>query len=100
MHVVDRIFQHHLRGKRHGYERARSGEPMALAVLAEQVRELDDWYVVYVGALPEDRIDEEVDFAFTNGPRRECGAATCFCMWRCMAPIIAATPASCCRRTA
>lgn len=67
MHAVDRIFQHHLLGKRHGYERARSREPMPFAVLAEQVRELDDWYVDYVGALPEDRIDETIDFAFTNG---------------------------------
>jgi uncharacterized damage-inducible protein DinB len=40
---------------------------MPFAVLAEQVRELDDWYVDYVGALPEDRIDETIDFAFTNG---------------------------------
>ena len=67
MHAVDRIFQHHLLGKRHGYERARSTEPMPFAVLAEQVRELDDWYVDYVGALPEDRINETIDFAFTNG---------------------------------
>jgi uncharacterized damage-inducible protein DinB len=67
MHAVDRIFQHHLLGKRHGYERPRSREPMPFAVLAEQVRELDDWYVDYVGALPEDRIDERIDFAFTNG---------------------------------
>src|SRR4029453_6957791 len=67
MHAGDRIFQHHLRGKRSGYERPRSGEPMSFAVLAEQVRELDDWYVDYVGALPEDRIDETIDFAFPNG---------------------------------
>ena len=66
MHAVDRIFQHHLLGKRHGYERARSPEPMPFAVLAEQVRELDDWYVDYVGALPEGRIDQTIDFAFTN----------------------------------
>jgi len=67
MHAVDRIFQHHLRGTRHGYERARSPEPMPFAVLAEQAREVDDWYVDYVGALPEGRIDETIDFAFTNG---------------------------------
>ena len=67
MHAVDRIFQHHLLGKRHGYERARSPEPMPFAVLAEQVRKVDDWYVDYVGALPEDQIDETIDFAFTNG---------------------------------
>ena len=67
MHAVDRIFQHLLLGKRHGYERACSREPMPFAVLAEQVRELDDWYVDYVGALPEGRIDQTIDFAFTNG---------------------------------
>src|SRR5262245_63524587 len=37
MHAVDRIFQHHLLCQRHGYERARSPEPMAFAVLAEPV---------------------------------------------------------------
>jgi len=67
MHAVDRIFQHHLLGQRHGYERARSPEPMPFTVLAEQVRTVDDWYVDYVGALREDRIDETVEFAFTNG---------------------------------
>jgi uncharacterized damage-inducible protein DinB len=67
VHAVDRIFQHHLLGKRHGYERARSREQMPFAVLAEQARELDDWYVDYVGALPEDRMDETIAFAFTNG---------------------------------
>lgn len=67
MHAVDRIFQHHLLGKRHEYHRARSREPMEFAVLAKQVREVDDWYVDYIGALAEDRIDENVDFVFTNG---------------------------------
>ena len=67
MHAVDRIFQHHLLGKRHGYDRARSPEPMQFAVLAEKVREVDDWYVDYIDALPEDGIHEDVDFAFTNG---------------------------------
>ena len=67
MHAVDRIFQHHLLGERHGYERPRSGEPMLFAVLAEQVRELDDWYVDYVRTLPDERIDETIAFAFTGG---------------------------------
>src|SRR5262249_3660978 len=67
MHAVDRIFQPHLLGKRHGWERPGPREPMPLPVLAEQVRELDDWYVDYVAALPEDRIDETIDFAFPNG---------------------------------
>ena len=66
-HAVDRIFQHHLLGKRHDYDRARSREPMDFAVLAEKVREVDDWYVDYVDALPDDRLDEQVDFFFTNG---------------------------------
>ena len=67
MHAVDRIFQHHLLDQRHGYQRARSPEPMPFAVLAERARELDDWYVDYVGAVPADGMDDTVDFAFTNG---------------------------------
>jgi uncharacterized damage-inducible protein DinB len=67
MHAVDRIFRHHLLGTRHGYDRAQSPEPMPLAVLAEQVRSVDAWYVDYIDALPENEIDEHVAFAFTNG---------------------------------
>lgn len=67
MHAVDRIFQHHLLGKRHGYDGPRSREPMQLAVLADKVREVDEWYVDYVDALGEQGIDENVDFTFTSG---------------------------------
>src|SRR5262245_2770525 len=67
MHAVDRIFQHHLLGKPHTYAGPRSSEPSTFAVLAEQARELDDWYVRYVDALPDDRIDETIEFAFTSG---------------------------------
>jgi len=67
MHAVDRIFQHHLLGKRHGYDGTRSRQPMEFAVLADEVREVDDWYVDYVDGLAEKGIDEHVDFAFTSG---------------------------------
>jgi len=67
MYAVDRIFQHHLLGKRHGYDGPRSAEPMQLAVLADQVRAVDDWYVDYIDALAESEIDESIDFDFTNG---------------------------------
>jgi uncharacterized damage-inducible protein DinB len=67
MHAVDRIFQHHLLGKPHGYDGPRSREPIQFAVLSDHVREVDDWYVGYIDALPERGIDESVAFAFTNG---------------------------------
>ena len=67
MHVVDRIFRHHLLDEQHEYDGARSREAMPFEALAEQVREVDGWYVDYAGALSEHRLDETIDFKFTNG---------------------------------
>jgi uncharacterized damage-inducible protein DinB len=67
MHAVDSIFRHHLLGERHGYESARSREPMPFEVLAEKARALDDWYVDHARSLSEDQLDETVDFVFTSG---------------------------------
>jgi uncharacterized damage-inducible protein DinB len=67
IHAVDRIFQHHLTGRAHGYDSARSREPMPFAVLAERAREVDAWYVDYVDSQPEEALGEDVEFVFTSG---------------------------------
>jgi uncharacterized damage-inducible protein DinB len=67
IHVVDRIFQHHLTGTPHGLTAARSETPPALAAMARSMREVDDWYAAYVAGLAEDDFDELVDFTFTSG---------------------------------
>lgn len=67
IHVVDRIFQHHLQGVPHGLEAPRSEAMPEFGALAEEVGRLDDWYVSYVGSLSARDFDEAVDFVFTNG---------------------------------
>jgi uncharacterized damage-inducible protein DinB len=56
IHVVDRIFQHHLQGLPHTFQ-----------ALAKSVREVDDWYASYVGSLAESDFEQSVDFVFTSG---------------------------------
>ena len=67
MHVVDRIFQHHLQGLSHGFKAPRSDELPQFQTMASSVRELDDWYVAYVGNLRPSDFDQPVDLVFTNG---------------------------------
>jgi hypothetical protein len=49
IHVVDRIFQHHLQGLPHTFQAPRSEQIPEFPALAESVREIDDWYASYVG---------------------------------------------------
>lgn len=67
MHVVDRIFQHHLQGLPHTFQAPRSETIPPLQALANSVREVDDWYVSYVDSLAENDLEQHVDFAFTSG---------------------------------
>ena len=67
MHVVDRIFQHHLQGLPHTFQAPRSEKMPDLHALANSVREVDDWYASYVGSLAENDFEQPVDFIFTSG---------------------------------
>lgn len=67
MHVVDRIFQHHLRGLPHAFRAPRSETIPELRTLADSAKEVDDWYASYVGGLTEDDFEQSVDFVFTSG---------------------------------
>jgi len=67
MHVVDRIFQHHLQGLPHSFQAPRSERMPDLQALANDVREVDDWYVSYVSCLAESDFEQPVDFVFTSG---------------------------------
>lgn len=69
MHVVDRIFQHHLQGLPHTFQAPRSETLPELHALANSVREVDDWYASYVGRLAENDFEQPVDFVFTSGKR-------------------------------
>ena len=67
IHVVDRIFQHHLQGSPHTFQAPRSEKMPALHALADSVREVDDWYASYVAGLSDDDFRQPVDFVFTSG---------------------------------
>lgn len=67
IHVVDRIFQHHLQGRPHAFQAARSEAMPPLAALADSAREVDDWYAAYVGGLSPADFEQPVDFVFTSG---------------------------------
>ncbi|ALC13353.1 DinB family protein [Sphingopyxis sp. 113P3] len=67
IHVVDRIFQHHLEGKPHAYRAPQSETPPRLGALKHGISEVDDWYAAYVEPLPPETFDEAVDFTFTSG---------------------------------
>jgi uncharacterized damage-inducible protein DinB len=67
IHVVDRVFQHHLQGVPHQFRAPRSQNVPDLQTLASGVGEVDEWYVTYVGESSEQGFGQPVDFFFTNG---------------------------------
>jgi uncharacterized damage-inducible protein DinB len=66
-HVVDRIFKGHLLGVAHGYTATNTQDTPALQALAAAVREVDGWYIDYVGSLGGAPLHEQIRFAFTDG---------------------------------
>lgn len=67
IHVVDRVFQHHLQGLRHAFHAPRSDVMPDIRKLAEDAGKVDDWYVSYVNALSPLDFDQPLDFLFTSG---------------------------------
>jgi uncharacterized damage-inducible protein DinB len=67
IHVVDRIFQHHLQGLPHTFKAPRSEKMPELQTLANSSREVDDWYASYVDGLTEQDFEQPLEFAFTSG---------------------------------
>jgi uncharacterized damage-inducible protein DinB len=67
IHVVDRIFQHHLVGSPHAFQAPRSDVAPAFQDLAKSAKDVDDWYAAYVAGLAAADFDQPVDFVFTSG---------------------------------
>lgn len=67
IHVVDQVFRHHLLGTPHGFHAAQSEQLPDLQALGKHTKEINDWYVDYVGKLSPQGFDHLVDFTFTNG---------------------------------
>src|SRR6185312_13725254 len=59
--------QHHLLGRPHGFQAARSEVMPDLQTLKAGIREVDDWYAAYVRGLSADAFEQPVDFVFTSG---------------------------------
>lgn len=69
IHVVDRIFQHHLQGLPHAFRAPRSETMPQLQVLAGEASQVDAWYASYVRGLADEEFEQPVDFTFTSGKR-------------------------------
>jgi uncharacterized damage-inducible protein DinB len=67
IHAVDRIFQHHLEDRPHGYKAARSEALPEFEALADEARDVRAWYADYVRSLTAEAFGEPVDFVFTSG---------------------------------
>jgi len=64
-YVIDRIFQAHLEGRRHGYGARNTPDHPPLAELWHKQQEVDAWYVQWAEAGP--KLDEVVSFEFVGG---------------------------------
>jgi uncharacterized damage-inducible protein DinB len=51
----------------HTFKAPRSEKLPELRALESSVREVDDWYVSYVGSLSDSDFEQPVDFVFTSG---------------------------------
>ena len=67
IYVVDRIFAAHLSGISHAYTGTNTTETPALETLREAVLASDRWYVDYVASGAPERLDEQIEFTFTDG---------------------------------
>ena len=67
IHVVDRIFQHHLQGLRPPFAAPRSDAVPDIRELADSALEVDGWYLDHVRGLSAADLAEPLDFTYTNG---------------------------------
>jgi uncharacterized damage-inducible protein DinB len=66
-YVIDRIFQAHLEGRRHGYSARNTPEHPPLAELWRAQQAIDRWYVDWSDAISEAALDEKVSFTYVGG---------------------------------
>jgi uncharacterized damage-inducible protein DinB len=67
IYVVDRIFQSHLQGARHGYTATNTEATPELAELQFAVAETDAWFESYSTQANADQLSEKLAFRFTDG---------------------------------
>ena len=66
-YVVDRIFMAQLRETAHAFSSANLTVMPSLDELSADIRASDQEYLEYVSGLDRDRLEEEIDFTFTDG---------------------------------
>jgi len=66
IYVVDRIFVGHLSGTPHGYAATNTPETPGFEELQAAVAATDRWYVDYIRGLAPERLEEHVQFTFTD----------------------------------
>lgn len=66
-HVVDRIFIAHLRGTDPVFTSTNLTTMPTLGDLSADIRASDQDYLEYIAELPHNRLDELIDFTFTDG---------------------------------
>jgi uncharacterized damage-inducible protein DinB len=67
VYVIDRVFQAHLHGIKHGYTARNTETHPPLPELLSAVRILDKWYVDYADALTAEDLAKTVAFEFIGG---------------------------------
>jgi uncharacterized damage-inducible protein DinB len=67
VYVIDRVFQAHLLGQRHGYSARNTPTHPPLAELRQDVRVLDRWYVDYAATLKPEDLQRKIQFEFIGG---------------------------------
>ena len=66
-YVIDRVFQAHLEGRRHGYDARNTPDHPPLEELWRDQQALDAWYVAWSERVSAAELDEEVRFEFIGG---------------------------------
>jgi uncharacterized damage-inducible protein DinB len=69
VYVIDRVFQAHLQGGKHGYAARNTATHPPLDELLGCVRILDKWYVDFADAATPDELDRTLQFEFIGGGR-------------------------------
>ena len=66
-YVIDRIFQAHLEGRKHGYTARNTADHPPLGELWRAQQDIDAWYVRWAEEIAEPALDEIVHFEFVGG---------------------------------
>ena len=66
-YVIDRVFQAHLEGRKHGHSARNTPDHPPLDELWRSQREVDDWYIAWSDAATAVQLEERVSFEFIGG---------------------------------